>query len=64
MKNPIQNKILEDLLKNKKKITLFTTNGVKVEGVIQRFDDYTIELKNATNMKYMIYKHAISTISY
>ncbi len=35
-------------------------NGIKLDGVIEAFDPYTIMLKNKTTQS--IYKHAISTI--
>ena len=35
-------------------------NGIKLEGVIESFDQYTILLKNKITQ--CVYKHAVSTI--
>ena len=41
--------------------TLFLVNGVKLQGLITWFDNYSILLKRDGHMQ-LIYKHAVSTI--
>ena len=56
-------KIFGDLICKKNKlisVSIFLINGIKLDGVIDAFDPYTIMLKNKTTQS--IYKHAISTI--
>ena len=35
-------------------------NGIKLQGVVESFDQFVIVLNNTTNQ--LVYKHAISTI--
>ncbi|MEK9532605.1 MAG: RNA chaperone Hfq [Alphaproteobacteria bacterium] len=42
-------------------VTLFLVNGVKLQGLITWFDNYSILLKRDGHMQ-LIYKHAVSTI--
>jgi len=41
-------------------VSIFLVNGIKLDGIIEAFDPYTILLKNKVTQS--IYKHAISTI--
>ncbi len=42
-------------------ITLFLVNGVKLQGLITWFDNYSILLKRDGHIQ-LVYKHAVSTI--
>ena len=42
-------------------VTLFLVNGVKLQGLINWFDNYSILLKRDGHIQ-LIYKHAVSTI--
>ena len=56
----LQDKFLNNLRKEKISVAIFLVNGIKLEGVVEAFDPYTILLKNKTTQ--CVYKHAISTI--
>ena len=60
MKDNLQDKFLNKLRKEKIQVSIFLMNGIKLDGVIEAFDPYTIMLKNKITQS--IYKHAISTI--
>ena len=42
-------------------VTVFLINGVKLQGLITWFDNYSILLKREGHIQ-LIYKHAVSTI--
>ena len=56
----LQEPFLHTLKKEKQQVFIFLTNGVKLHGRIEAFDQYVIILKN--DIGQMVYKHAISTI--
>ncbi|MFW5962521.1 MAG: RNA chaperone Hfq [bacterium] len=56
-----QDAFLQDLQKNKTKITIFLMNGKPINGIIQSFDNFVVFVKS-NNKVSMVYKHAISTI--
>ena len=60
MSELLQDKFLNKLRKDKIQVSIFLVNGIKLDGIIDSFDQYTILLKNK-NMQ-AVYKHAISTI--
>tara|TARA_B100001564_G_scaffold213435_1_gene179520 strand:+ start:226 stop:444 length:219 start_codon:yes stop_codon:yes gene_type:complete len=60
MQDNLQDKFLNKLRKEKISVSIFLVNGIKLDGVIEAFDPYTIMLRNKTTQS--IYKHAISTI--
>ena len=47
--------------KNKNPVTLFLVNGVKLQGVITWFDNFSVLLRREGTVQ-LVYKHAISTI--
>jgi host factor-I protein len=59
--NP-ENKFLNTLRKERKRVFIFLVNGIKLTGNIQSFDSYTVDLNGATGSQ-VIYKHSISTVS-
>ena len=60
MQENLQDKFLNKLRKDKIHVSIFLMNGIKLDGIIEAFDPYTIMLKNKITQS--IYKHAISTI--
>ncbi len=60
MPDNLQDKFLNKLRKDKIQVSIFLVNGIKLDGIIEAFDPYTILLKNKVTQS--IYKHAISTI--
>ncbi len=60
MAENLQDKFLNKLRKDKIVVSIFLVNGIKLEGVIESFDQYTILLKNKITQS--VYKHAVSTI--
>ncbi len=64
MDNPvnIQNTFFNQARKDRSKVTLYLTNGIKLIGRIKSFDKFTVILES-NNGDQMIFKHAISTVS-
>ena len=60
MQENLQDKFLNKLRKDKQQVSVFLVNGIKLDGIIEAFDPYTILLRNKVTQS--IYKHAISTI--
>lgn len=60
-KQNLQDEFLGHLCKNKTPMTVFLTNGVKLQGVIVGFDHSSMMLRRESHAQ-LIYKHAISTI--
>ena len=58
--NP-QETFLNQLRKDKSSVTIFLINGVKLQGIITWFDNFSILLKRDTHVQ-LVYKHSISTI--
>jgi host factor-I protein len=56
----LQDNYLNQLRKEKIPVVIYLTNGVRLKGIIKRFDNFVIILKE--NTQSLIYKHAISTI--
>ncbi|RZI47009.1 RNA chaperone Hfq [Candidatus Finniella inopinata] len=57
----IQDVFLDHVRNNKIVITIFLINGVKLQGVVSRFDVRTILLERDGHSQ-LIYKHAVSTL--
>ena len=57
----IQDVFLNNVRKNHVAVTIFLVNGVKLQGNITWFDNFSILLRRDTQSQ-LIYKHAISTI--
>lgn len=57
----LQEKFLNDVRKNKNPVTVFLVNGVKLQGVITWFDNFSLLLRRDGAVQ-LVYKHAISTI--
>lgn len=60
-KQNIQDLFLNKIRKEKKTVTVFLVNGVKLQGIVTWFDNFSILLRRETHAQ-LVYKHAISTI--
>jgi len=61
-KNPsVQDHFLNTVRKQKAAVTVFLVNGVKLQGVITSFDNFSMLLRRDSHAQ-LIYKHAVSTI--
>jgi host factor-I protein len=60
-KQNLQDTFLNHLRKNKTATTVFLVNGVKLQGVISWFDNFSVLLRREAHAQ-LIYKHAISTV--
>lgn len=57
----VQDVFLNAIRKQKVAVTVFLVNGVKLQGFVTWFDNFSVLLKRDTHIQ-LIYKHAISTI--
>ena len=57
----VQDVFLNYCRKNKTPVTVFLVNGVKLQGIITWFDNFSILLRRDQHVQ-LVYKHAISTI--
>lgn len=60
-KNNLQDTFLNQLRKTKVPVTIFLMNGVKLQGVVTWFDNFSLLLRK-DGLSQMVYKHAISTV--
>jgi host factor-I protein len=60
-KQNLQDFFLNHMRKNKISLTLFLVNGVKLQGIVTGFDNFSILLKRDSQIQ-LVYKHAISTV--
>ena len=57
----VQDVFLNKIRKDKMSVTVFLVNGVKLQGVVTWFDNFSILLRRESHAQ-LVYKHAISTI--
>ncbi|MEM7680194.1 MAG: RNA chaperone Hfq [Pseudomonadota bacterium] len=57
----VQDVFLNAVRKEKMAVTVFLVNGVKLQGIITWFDNFSILLRRDSHVQ-LIYKHAVSTI--
>ena len=57
----VQDVFLNHIRKNKTPVTIFLVNGVKLQGIITWFDNFSVLLRRDGNSQ-LVYKHAISTV--
>lgn len=57
----VQDVFLNHIRKNKMPVTVFLVNGVKLQGIVTWFDNFSMLLRRDSHSQ-LIYKHAISTI--
>jgi host factor-I protein len=61
LKQNLQDTFLNHLRKNKTPTTVFLVNGVKLQGIVTWFDNFSVLLRREAHSQ-LIYKHAISTV--
>ena len=57
----LQDQFLNHLRKTKEPTTLFLVNGVKLQGIITWFDNFSILLRRDSHSQ-LVYKSALSTV--
>ncbi len=57
----VQDVFLNTIRKSKNSVTIFLVNGVKLQGIVTWFDNFSILLRRDGHSQ-LVYKHAISTI--
>jgi host factor-I protein len=57
----VQDVFLNHIRKNKVPVTVFLINGVKLQGIITWFDNFSVLLRRDAHSQ-LVYKHAISTV--
>jgi host factor-I protein len=56
----LQEPFLNTLRREKIPVAIYLVNGIKLQGIVESFDQFVIMLKN--NVNQIVYKHAVSTI--
>ena len=59
--NNLQDVFLNTVRKTKTPVTMFLVNGVKLQGFITWFDNFSVLLRRDGHSQ-LVYKHAISTV--
>ena len=59
--NNLQDVFLNAVRKAKVPVTMFLVNGVKLQGMITWFDNFSVLLRRDGH-SHLVYKHAISTV--
>ena len=57
----VQNIFLNYIRKQKTPVTIFLVNGVKLQGIVTWFDNFSVLLRRDGHTQ-LVYKHAISTV--
>ena len=57
----VQDVFLNHVRKGKTPVTVFLINGVKLQGIITWFDNFSVLLRRDGHTQ-LVYKHAISTV--
>ncbi|MEO5337691.1 MAG: RNA chaperone Hfq [Magnetospirillum sp. WYHS-4] len=57
----VQDVFLNYIRKQKTPVTIFLVNGVKLQGVVTWFDNFSVLLRRDGHTQ-LVYKHAISTV--
>lgn len=57
----VQDVFLNHVRKSKTPVTVFLINGVKLQGIITWFDNFSVLLRRDGHTQ-LVYKHAISTV--
>ena len=57
----VQDVFLNNIRKQKAPVTVFLVNGVKLQGIVTWFDNFSVLLRRDGHTQ-LVYKHAISTI--
>ena len=57
----VQDVFLNFIRKNRTPVTVFLVNGVKLQGIVTSFDNFSVLLRRDGHTQ-LVYKHAISTV--
>ncbi len=57
----LQDTFLKHVRDHRLEVTVFLANGIRLQGQIRSFDNFTIQLVRGTGTQ-VVYKHAISAI--
>ncbi|GAB6136853.1 RNA chaperone Hfq [Halanaerobaculum tunisiense] len=57
----LQDKFLNQARREDIQVTIFLVNGVRLSGVIEGFDNFTVVVQTDKGQQ-LVYKHAISTV--
>lgn len=57
----LQEPFLNTLRRERIPLSLFLSNGIRLQGIVEAFDPYVILLRHHGHTQ-MVYKHAISTV--
>ncbi|MEK9671489.1 MAG: RNA chaperone Hfq [Rhodospirillaceae bacterium] len=57
----VQDVFLNHIRKHKTAVTVFLVNGVKLQGIVTWFDNFSVLLRRDGHTQ-LVYKHAISTV--
>lgn len=57
----VQDVFLNNIRKHKISVTVFLVNGVKLQGIVTWFDNFSVLLRRDGHTQ-LVYKHAISTV--
>ena len=57
----VQDVFLNYIRKQKTPVTVFLVNGVKLQGIVTWFDNFSVLLRRDGHTQ-LVYKHAISTV--
>jgi host factor-I protein len=57
----VQDVFLNHIRKQKTPVTIFLVNGVKLQGIVTWFDNFSMLLRRDGHTQ-LVYKHAISTV--
>ena len=57
----VQDVFLNHIRKEKTPVTVFLVNGVKLQGIVTWFDNFSVLLRRDGHTQ-LVYKHAISTV--
>jgi host factor-I protein len=60
-KQNLQDTFLNSVRKSKTPLTIFLVNGVKLQGIVTWFDNFSVLLRRDGHSQ-LVYKHAISTV--
>jgi host factor-I protein len=62
VKESVQDAFLNHLRTNKVPVTIFLMNGIKLQGIIDSFDNFSVVLRRERHSQ-LLYKGTISTIT-
>ena len=57
----LQDTFLNHILRNRLAVTVYLVNGVKLQGIITWFDEFSLLLRREGHSQ-LVFKHAVSTV--